>query len=87
MKKDLKQSPEKWCLRVDFYHCYWLGYVHMMYTVNFKLEKDQIFSFMGQVCVHRMEGADCSIWLCDRRLSYKNQISQIRKCCINMDQF
>lgn len=87
MKKDLKHSPEKWCLRVDFYHCYWLGYVHMTYTVNFKLEKDQIFSFMGQVCVHRMEGADCSIWLCDRQPSYKNQISQIRKCCINMDQF
>lgn len=47
MKKDLKHSPEKWCLRADFCHCYWLGYVHMTYTVNFKLEKDQIFSFMG----------------------------------------
>lgn len=49
MKKDLKHSPEKWCLRADFYHCYRLEYVHKMYThtVNFKLKKDQIFSFMG----------------------------------------
>lgn len=49
MKKDLKHSPEKWSLRADFYHCYWLGYVHMMdiHTVNFKLKKDQVFSFMG----------------------------------------